>query len=238
MILIHRGRSTCRHHGRSDGRRSSFPSSSPVTLMSRNYHHHSHVKSARSAACCNQNIISSNLFSNLLTSHLHSIIKMYISQIVVLSLALLLLLPHGAIVVRGFVMPPSTIRQQYLDHKLPTTNPPLSRDGWKQQQQQQQRTPSQQTPSRQRRGSVRMHGIFGLGVGEIAVIVVVIGFVLGPQNIGKLLRSSVDRASALKDELDRVPEEFQKGLEEGESNVRSRKAKRIKVVRENEKDDE
>ena len=76
-----------------------------------------------------------------------------------------------------------------------------------------------------------MQGLFGLGFAEIAIILVAVGFVLGPQTIGKLARSSADQASALKDELGRVPEEFQKGLEEGESNVRSRKAKKIKVLK-------
>jgi len=133
----------------------------------------------------------------------------------------------------GFVVPPSTIRHHHHHHhhlttqNLPTTHSfaDLARVGGRQPQ------------LRQRRGSVRMQGIFGLGLGEIAVILVVVGFVLGPQNIGKLLRSSADRASALKDELDRVPEEFQKGMEEGESNVRARKAKRIKVVKDKDDDE-
>ena len=97
------------------------------------------------------------------------------------------------------------------------------------------------TPSLQRQrksvASVQMQGLFGLGLGEIAVILVVVGFVLGPQTIGRLVRLGGDRASAMKDELSRVPDEFQKGLEEGESNVRARKARVIQVVRE-EKDEE
>lgn len=143
----------------------------------------------------------------------------------ILSLALLLL--PQAVVVWGFVVPPSIIRQQHAihTHNLPTTTHSFT--NWA-------RVGGQQLLPR--RGSVRMQGIFGLGLGEIAVILVVVGFVLGPQNIGRLLRSSVDRASALKDELDRVPEEFQKGMEEGESNVRARKAKRIKVVKDSDDD--
>lgn len=85
---------------------------------------------------------------------------------------------------------------------------------------------------------MRLYGIFGLGVGEIVVILVVVGFVLGPQNIGRLLRSSADRASALQEELEKVPEEFQKGMEEGESSVRARKARVIKVTKDKEAEKE
>ena len=84
--------------------------------------------------------------------------------------------------------------------------------------------------------SVQLHGIFGLGLGEIAVILVVVGFVLGPQNLGRLAASSTKRANALKDELQRVPEEFQKGMEEGESTARARKARVIKVIKDEDKE--
>ena len=139
----------------------------------------------------------------------------------------LLLLP---MTVLGF-LPPSTttLMQKQHPHSMPrttTTNSFADRGGARQQSRQQI-----QKPQQQRRGSVQMQGLFGLGFAEIAIILVAVGFVLGPQTIGKLARSSADQASALKDELGRVPEEFQKGLEEGESNVRSRKAKKIKVLK-------
>ena len=94
------------------------------------------------------------------------------------------------------------------------------------------------TVARQRHSvaSVQMQGLFGLGLGEIAVILVVVGFVLGPQTLGRLVKTSANRASAIKDELQRVPEEFQKGVEEGESNARSRKARVIKVVKDEDED--
>lgn len=74
--------------------------------------------------------------------------------------------------------------------------------------------------------STRLHGVFGLGFGEIVIIGVAVGFLLGPETIGKWFRSSVESAAQVARE---VPEEFQKGLEEGESEARSRTAKVIRV---------
>jgi Sec-independent protein translocase protein TatA len=76
----------------------------------------------------------------------------------------------------------------------------------------------------------RLMGVFGLGFGEIAIIVVIAAFVLGPEKIGAILRSSGETANEFKEELSKVPDEFKKGLEEGEVEARSRKAKKIKVV--------
>ena len=90
---------------------------------------------------------------------------------------------------------------------------------------------------RQSVASVRMQGLFGLGFAEIAVILVVVAAVLGPETLGRLVRTSTDRATAIKDELEKVPEEFQKGMEEGESNVRARKARVIKVIKDEDNDD-
>lgn len=84
----------------------------------------------------------------------------------------------------------------------------------------------------------RLMGVFGLGFGEIAIIVVIAGFVLGPEKIGAMLRSSGETASEFKEELSKVPDEFKKGLEEGEVEARSRKAKKIKVVSRNESSEE
>jgi Sec-independent protein translocase protein TatA len=63
-----------------------------------------------------------------------------------------------------------------------------------------------------------------------AIIVVIAAFVLGPEKIGAMLRSSGETANEFKEELSKVPDEFKKGLEEGEVEARSRKAKKIKVV--------
>mmetsp|Transcript_10742 Transcript_10742/g.14223 ORF Transcript_10742/g.14223 Transcript_10742/m.14223 type:complete len:156 (-) Transcript_10742:280-747(-) len=81
---------------------------------------------------------------------------------------------------------------------------------------------------------IQTSGLFGLGFGEIAVVLVVVGFVLGPKKIGNLITSSSNRAQDLSEEIKKVPEEFQKGMEEGESDVRARKAKRIRVLKDDE----
>ena len=79
--------------------------------------------------------------------------------------------------------------------------------------------------------------LFGLGFGEIAVILLVLGAVLGPENIGRIAKTSSSRAQEISEELKRVPDEFQKGMEEGETEARARNAKRIKIVREETKQD-
>eukprot|EP00557_Chaetoceros_sp_GSL56_P004756 CAMPEP_0176488858 /NCGR_PEP_ID=MMETSP0200_2-20121128/6952_1 /TAXON_ID=947934 /ORGANISM="Chaetoceros sp., Strain GSL56" /LENGTH=80 /DNA_ID=CAMNT_0017885907 /DNA_START=358 /DNA_END=600 /DNA_ORIENTATION=- len=62
---------------------------------------------------------------------------------------------------------------------------------------------------------------FGLGLPEIAIILVAAAFLLGPQKIAELGRD----AGKMTTELKKVPEEFQKGLEEGEIEARSKRAK-------------
>lgn len=81
----------------------------------------------------------------------------------------------------------------------------------------------------QSRNAVNMQlmGLFGLGGLEIAVICVGIGVVLGPQKIASLIRATGETAGEIKTELSKVPDEFQKGYEEGQIEARSRKAKRI-----------
>lgn len=78
--------------------------------------------------------------------------------------------------------------------------------------------------------SVQTMGLFGLGTLEILVILVGIGVVLGPEKIMEMVRSSGDTANEYKEELSKIPDEFKKGLEEGETEARSRKAKVIKKV--------
>lgn len=77
-----------------------------------------------------------------------------------------------------------------------------------------------------------------MGFAEIAIIGVILGFILGPEKIMDLLRSSGSTANEFKNELSKVPDEFKKGLEEGELEVRSRKAKRIKVVSRDDTDED
>lgn len=79
--------------------------------------------------------------------------------------------------------------------------------------------------------STQLYGIFGLGIGEIAIVIVGIALVLGPEKIVNLVRSSGDTAQDFQQELSKLPQEFQKGLEEGEIEARSRKARTVKVIR-------
>lgn len=88
---------------------------------------------------------------------------------------------------------------------------------------------------RQSVAAIQTQGLFGLGVAEIAIILVGVGVVLGPTTIGKLVKGSAKQASALQEELTKVPAEFSKGLEEGESNARARKAKVVRPVKEEKK---
>jgi sec-independent protein translocase protein TatA len=65
--------------------------------------------------------------------------------------------------------------------------------------------------------------LFGLGFTEIAIILVAAAFLLGPQKIAELGRD----AGKMTKELKKVPEEFQKGLQEGEIEARSKRAKQM-----------
>ena len=78
--------------------------------------------------------------------------------------------------------------------------------------------------------NIQTMGLFGLGVPEIAIIVVAALFVLGPEKLSEMVRASGKVAGELKDELRDVPKEFQKGLDEGETNARSTKAKKMDPV--------
>jgi Sec-independent protein translocase protein TatA len=90
---------------------------------------------------------------------------------------------------------------------------------------------------RQSIANVQVMGLFGLGGLEVAVICVGIGIVLGPQTIGNLIRSTGKTASEYKTELSKVPDEFQKGYEEGQIDARSRKAKQMVLPDEKEAKD-
>ena len=68
--------------------------------------------------------------------------------------------------------------------------------------------------------------LFGLGGLEIAVILIAVFFVLGPQKLAEIGRDAGRAASDFKD----IPKEFQKGLEEGEIESRSRTAKPMDSV--------
>jgi sec-independent protein translocase protein TatA len=77
---------------------------------------------------------------------------------------------------------------------------------------------------------VQGFGLFGLGAAEIAIVVVAAAFVLGPQRLAEIGRD----AGKVAGELREVPREFQRefasGLDEGETEARSRKAKPMATV--------
>mmetsp|Transcript_12400 Transcript_12400/g.19969 ORF Transcript_12400/g.19969 Transcript_12400/m.19969 type:complete len:167 (-) Transcript_12400:181-681(-) len=89
---------------------------------------------------------------------------------------------------------------------------------------------------RQRRSvaHVQTMGLFGLGAAEIAVILVVVAFVLGPDQIGRMAGNMAGKVKGeyegLPDDLKRIPEEFQKGMEESTENARARNAKKMEAV--------
>lgn len=85
---------------------------------------------------------------------------------------------------------------------------------------------------RQRRSvaSVQAMGLFGLGAPEIVIILIAAAFVIGPQGLAGIAKESGKMAGGIKDELKDVPVEFQKGLDEGESNARARKAKQMDPI--------
>jgi len=59
---------------------------------------------------------------------------------------------------------------------------------------------------------VQTMSLFGLGGPELAIILIVAAFVLGPEKLAELGKD----AGKIAGELKEVPKEFQKGLEEGE----------------------
>ena len=75
-----------------------------------------------------------------------------------------------------------------------------------------------------------MCSLFGLGLPELALILVAAVFLVGPEKLGELVKESGKTAGELADELKNVPTEFQKGMEQGETEARSRKAKPMKPV--------
>ena len=76
--------------------------------------------------------------------------------------------------------------------------------------------------------NVQMMGFFGLGAPEIVLILVAGAFVLGPQKLAALGKEAGKMSSDFKD----VPQEFQKGFEEGEIEAKSRVAKKMDSVEE------
>jgi sec-independent protein translocase protein TatA len=84
-------------------------------------------------------------------------------------------------------------------------------------------------------------GLFGLGAAEVAIILVIAAFVIGPQQIGNMAGNMAGKVKGeydgLPDELKKIPSEFQKGFEEGSENARSRNAKQMEVISSGDEDD-
>lgn len=78
--------------------------------------------------------------------------------------------------------------------------------------------------------NVQTMSLFGLGGPEIAVIAIAGILVLGPEKLRDFARESGKAAANLPDDLKEIPEEFKKGVEEGEGNARARKAKKIQPL--------
>jgi sec-independent protein translocase protein TatA len=74
--------------------------------------------------------------------------------------------------------------------------------------------------------NVQTMGLFGLGIPEIGIILVAAAFLLGPDKLAEFGRD----AGKIAGELKEVPKEFQKGLEEGETNARATKAKSMEEL--------
>eukprot|EP00816_Leptocylindrus_hargravesii_P001771 CAMPEP_0196808212 /NCGR_PEP_ID=MMETSP1362-20130617/8203_1 /TAXON_ID=163516 /ORGANISM="Leptocylindrus danicus, Strain CCMP1856" /LENGTH=142 /DNA_ID=CAMNT_0042182461 /DNA_START=42 /DNA_END=470 /DNA_ORIENTATION=- len=74
----------------------------------------------------------------------------------------------------------------------------------------------------------QLHGLFGLGGPEIAIILVAAAFLLGPEKLAELGKDAGKMAGELKE----VPKEFQAGIEEGEKNAKAMKAKTATPVEE------
>lgn len=78
--------------------------------------------------------------------------------------------------------------------------------------------------------NVQTFGLFGLGAAEIAIVVVAAAFLLGPQKIAELGKDAGKIAGELKEVPKEFQREFSKGLDEGETDARSRKAKPMKRI--------
>ncbi|KAK1742057.1 hypothetical protein QTG54_007630 [Skeletonema marinoi] len=91
--------------------------------------------------------------------------------------------------------------------------------------------PSIINPTRSK--STQLHSLFGLGPAELAIIGIAAIFLIGPSKLTEFTRSAGEVAgkeAAAWKEIKNIPEEFQKGLEEGEIEGRSKKAKVMEKV--------
>jgi len=74
-------------------------------------------------------------------------------------------------------------------------------------------------------------GVFGLGTAEIAIVLAVGAFIIGPEQLGKMVGSITGKAEGgIPDELKKIPEEFQKGFDESTVNSKARNAKKMEAL--------
>ena len=84
-----------------------------------------------------------------------------------------------------------------------------------------------------RRAPAPAMGLFGMGAPELAIIAGVALLVLGPDQVKKLAKD-VGKVSA---ELKQVPEEFNKGMEVGKSELEAKKATTVEAPTETKKEE-
>lgn len=78
-----------------------------------------------------------------------------------------------------------------------------------------------------------LQSFFGLGPAELAIVALSGLVLIGPSKLAQFSKEAGSVAGKMGDEwseLKSIPEEFQKGVEEGEIEARSRKAKDMAVV--------
>jgi Sec-independent protein translocase protein TatA len=84
--------------------------------------------------------------------------------------------------------------------------------------------------------------LFGLGGAEIAVVLVAVVLVMGPNQLGKMAGNMTGRIKGeykdLPEEWKKIPKEFQMGLEESTENARARNAKLMERVPDDENGDD
>lgn len=89
-------------------------------------------------------------------------------------------------------------------------------------------------PHRKSVANVQTMGLFGLGAGELVIVLAAAAFIIGPENLGNM---AGQLKADVPDDLKRIPEEFQKGFEESTENSRARNAKQMEAVPEEDSDE-